>query len=154
MKRSDLLTAKRLPAEEAVFSLRDFPGAVVADIDQGLMVPDYSSYRFAVEVHKVRVQRQVLASQHKVDKGTAASLVEAVIDIAAVLVALMAHSLAVAGSYKSFQHQLSCLAHVSVLKGKVRRIDGVVEDYIRLGFADCMPLTAGLPASDRNIEQR
>lgn len=144
----------RLPAEEAVFALQDFPEAVAVETDRELMVSDYSSYQFAVEVHKVRVQRQVLAFQHKVDRGTAASLVEVVVDTAVALVALMAHSLAVAGSYKSFQHQLSCLAHVSVLKGKVQRIDEVVEDYIRPDFADCMLLIADLPASDRSIEQR
>lgn len=154
MKRSDLLRVMRLPAEEAVFSPQDFPGPAAVEIDQGLMEPDYSSYQFAVEVHKVLVQRQVLAFQHKVDKGTAASLAEAVVDTAVALVALMARNLAAAGSYKSFQHQLSCLARVNVLKGKVRRIGEVVEGYIRPDFADCMPLKAGLPASDRNIEQR
>lgn len=154
MKRSDLLKAMRLPAEEAVFSLRDFPGAAAVENDQGLMVPEYSSYRFAVEVHKVRMQRQVLAFRHKAGRGTVASLVEAAVDTAAAPVALMAHILVVAGSCKSFQHQLSCLAHVNVLKGKVRRIDEGVEGYIRPDFADCMPLTTGLQAFDRNIGQR
>lgn len=154
MKRSDLLRAMRLPDGEAVFSLREFPGAAAVEIAQGLMAPEYSSYQFAVEGHKVRMQRQVLAFRHKAGRGTVASLVEAVVDTAAGLVALMAHILAVAGSYKNFRLQLSCLAHVNVLKGKVRRIGEVVGDYIRLGFAGCMPLRAGLQASDRNIEQQ
>lgn len=154
MKRLDLLRAMRLPAEEAVFSHRGFPGAAAVEIAQGLMAPEYSSCQFAVGGHKVRVQRQVLAFRHKAGRGTAASLVEAVVGTAAALAVLMAHTLAVAGSYKSFRLQLSCLAHVSVLKGRVQRIGEVVEDYIRLGFAGCMPLTAGLQASDHSIEQR
>lgn len=153
MKRSGLLRAMRLPAEEAVFSLRDFPGAAAVETAQGLMALEYSSYQFAVEGHKVRM-RQVLAFRHKAGRGTAASLVEAVVDTAAALVALMAHILAVAGSYKSFRLQLSCLAHVNVLKGKVRRIGEGVGDYIRLDFAGCMPLRAGLQASGRSIVQR
>jgi hypothetical protein len=153
MKRSDLLRAMRLPAEEAAFALRDFPGAAAVETGQGLMAP-YSSYQFAVEVHKVRMQRRVLAFRHKAGRGTAASLVEEVVGTAAALVALMAHILVVAGLYKSFQHQLSCLAHVNVLKGRVQRIDEVVGDYIRPSFAGCMPLTADLRASDHNIEQR
>lgn len=153
MKRSGLLRAMRLPVEEDVFSLRDFPGAGAVETAQGLMAPEYSSCRFAVEGHKVQM-RQVLAFRHKAGRGTAASLVEAVVDTAAVLVALMAHILAVAGSNKSFRLQLSCLAHVNVLKGKVRRIGEVVGDYIRLDFAGCMPLRAGLQASGRNIVQQ
>lgn len=154
MKRSDLLRAMRLPAEEAVFSHRDFPGAAAVEMAQGLMAPEYSSCQFAVEGHKVRVQRRVLAFRHKAGRGTAASIVETVVGTAAALAVLMAHILAVAGSYKSFRLQLSCSAHVSVLKGRVQRIGEVVEDYIRLDFAGCMPLTAGLQASDHNIEQR
>lgn len=144
----------RVPAEEAAFSLRHYPGAAAVETAQGLMAPEYSSYQFAAEGHKTRMQRQVLAFRHKAGRGTVASLVEAVVDTAAALAALMAYILAVADSYKSFRLQPSCSAHVNVLKGKVRRIGEVVGDYIRLDFAGCMPLRAGLQASDRNIEQQ
>jgi hypothetical protein len=121
------------------------------------MVPGYANYQLAalaVEAHKVPAWHQVLASQHRVDKGTAASHVEVGVDIvAAGLVVLMAHNSAVAGLCRSSQRQQSCLAHGKVLKGKVRRIDEGVADCIHQDSADCMLLTGGLPASGRNIEQ-
>lgn len=150
MKREGLLKVMQLLVGNIVFDLRGFPAAAVAvEIAQQLIGPDCASHQLAVEVHKVQEWHRVLASQHRADRGTAASHVEAAVDTAAA--GLMVHNLAAAGLCRSFRHPQSCLAREKVLKGKVRRIDEGVADYIRQDSAGCMPLIAGLPASDHNI---